>query len=146
MFYQNAPYVQGCVVISLSQCNTTYHVSLTHEGGEGSDDSFARHLPPYMCPLRAVVRVNSVPQYGQIAFMALPLFSRWCLSRLLKVLNCRPLHPWSQHCGLGLEGITGTSVVDDSKGWLTGGYDGMAVTIDGTGPTPCGASGERYVS
>jgi hypothetical protein len=33
------------------------------------------HLPPDICPFRAVVRVNSVPQWGHMALTALPLFS-----------------------------------------------------------------------
>ena len=59
------------------------------------------HLSCRRWPLRAVVLVNSAPQLGQDAFEAWPDFSRWCRSRLLKVENCRPLHPCSQQRGLG---------------------------------------------
>src|SRR2546423_6636616 len=34
------------------------------------------HFPPQRWPFLAVVLVNSVPQCGQTAFIALPLFSR----------------------------------------------------------------------
>lgn len=55
------------------------------------------HFPCMRCPLRAVVRVNSAPQFGHVALDAWPDFSRWCRSRLLKVENCLPLQPCSQH-------------------------------------------------
>lgn len=64
---------------------------------------FRLHLSCAMCPLRAVVRVNSAPQRGHADLAAVPDFSRWWRSKLLKVENCRPLHPWSQHWGFGLE-------------------------------------------
>lgn len=59
------------------------------------------HLSWSMCPFLAVVLVNSAPQLGQVALAAWPDFSRWWRRRLLKVENCRPLHPCSQHRGLG---------------------------------------------
>lgn len=69
---------------------------------------FRLHLSWAMCPFRAVVRVNSAPQRGHTDFAAVPDFSRWCRRRLLKVEKWRPLHPWSQHCGFGLEFSTRT--------------------------------------
>ena len=54
---------------------------------------FFLHLSWRRWPFLAVVRVNSAPQLGQVALAAWPDFSRWCLSRLLKVENWRPLHP-----------------------------------------------------
>lgn len=60
------------------------------------------HLSCARWPLRAVVRVNSAPHLGQLDLDAVPDFSRWCLSKLLKVENGRPLQPCSQHCGFGL--------------------------------------------
>lgn len=59
------------------------------------------HLSCSMCPLRAVVLVNSAPQLGHVDFAAWPDFSRWCRRRLLNVENWRPLQPCSQHWGLG---------------------------------------------
>lgn len=58
------------------------------------------HLSWAKWPLRAVVLVNSAPHRGQYDFVAVPDFSRWCLSKLLKVENWRPLQPCSQHWGL----------------------------------------------
>jgi hypothetical protein len=60
------------------------------------------HFPWAICPFLAVVLVKTVPQYGHSDFVAVPDFSLWCRSKLLNVENCRPLHPWSQHCGFGL--------------------------------------------
>ena len=68
------------------------------------------HLPWATWIFRAVVRVNTAPQIGHSAFATTPDFSRWCLKRLLKVENSRPLQPWSQHCGRGLEVIKRTSL------------------------------------
>lgn len=59
------------------------------------------HLPFFWWRFLAAARVNSVPQSGQVAFVAWPDFSRWCLKRLLNVEKLRPLHPCSQHCSLG---------------------------------------------
>ena len=97
----------------------------------------ALHLPPHRWPLRAVVRVNSVPQCGHTALAAEPLFSRWWRRRLLKVLNCRPLQPWSKHCGLGRDvrtrnpDVDGSAGADSSAGYTPGagtagaGWEGM---------------------
>lgn len=59
------------------------------------------HLSCRRCPLRAVVLVNSAPQFGHEALIACPDFSRWCRSKLLNVENCRPLQPCSQQRGFG---------------------------------------------
>lgn len=81
----------------------------------------------------AVVRVNSAWHLGQKDFAAVPDFSRWWRSRLLKVENWRPLQPWSKHWGLGRElrtrGITALACVlgdDDSAGTLLGGGAGRS--------------------
>jgi hypothetical protein len=62
---------------------------------------FCLHLSCRRWPFRAVVLVNSAPQFGQDAFAAWPDFSLWCRSKLLNVENCRPLQPCSQHWGFG---------------------------------------------
>ena len=77
------------------------------------------HFSCAMCPLRAVVRVNSAPHFGQVGLEATPDFSRWWRSRLLNVENFRPLQPWSQHCGFGCECTTRT-VSEDSWGAFAG--------------------------
>lgn len=95
------------------------------------------HLSCAICPLRAVVLVNSAPQRGQYDFVAVPDFSRWCLSRLLNVENCRPLQPWSKHCGfLGFSTIriesSGFGEIDGaSDGCLLVRYDPLVETLDG---------------
>ena len=91
----------------------------------------ALHLSCRRCPLRAVVLVNSAPQLGQDDFVAWPDFSLWCLSRLLNVENCLPLHPCSQHCGLG-------------RVWTTRTWPGSGTVLpiaEGSGPL-AGSMGE----
>lgn len=69
---------------------------------------FCLHFWCSRWPFLAVVLVNSAPQSGQLALVAWPDFSRWWRRRLLKVENWRPLHPCSQHWGLGLLWTTRT--------------------------------------
>lgn len=88
------------VMLSPQPTQPTHH--------EASDALRGLHFSCAMCPLRAVVRVNSAPQRGQYDLAAVPDFSRWCRSRLLNVENWRPLHPCSQHCGFGRELSTRT--------------------------------------
>lgn len=78
------------------------------------------HFSCAMCPFLAVVLVNSAPQLGHEDLLATPDFSRWWRRRFEKVLNWRPLHPWSQHWGLGRDCTTRTwsrGSRGDCEGW-----------------------------
>lgn len=81
------------------------------------------HLSCCMCPLRAVVLVKTAPQWGHDALDAWPDFSRWWRRRLLDVENCRPLHPWSQHRGLGRLWTTRTCPPSGDEVTVPGGLD-----------------------
>ena len=78
--------------------------------------------------------------------MTLPLFSRWCLRRLLNVENCRPLQPWSQHCGLGRDDMISISPGLDSRVCI-GGIGSIVEAIDGNvSGAPCLWVGKYIVS
>ena len=88
------------------------------------------HLPCATWIFRAVVRVNTAPHTGHSALATTPDFSRWCRKRLLKVENSRPLQPWSQHCGRGLELTTRTCRSLSDPGKDSGGEKTESATIE----------------
>lgn len=95
----NAPCLFGSDAIENIQVISINTVKIRYFASDGRR-CFV-HLSCARCPFLAVVLVNSAPHLGQYDFADVPDFSLWCRSKLLNVENWRPLHPCSQHWGLG---------------------------------------------